>query len=881
MSTLLTSERPTTREPRRKEVRVPFTMISRSPARLDDVPVTRGVCLPKGLATSPAGWAVETADQRSLLAQTEVLDRWSDGSVRWLLLHFIAPHVVTGETEYWLLQAVQQERKSASAEVPPNVSVTRGTSSLIDVQLPGQTGSAPSGVEVGISLSDEFGRFRELVVRKIHQESAGPVRHTFTVAASVRRLPLLEFQLRFHVWPTTGLIEMQVRVRNARRARHKGGLWDLGDPGSFRFRELKVCLTSDNARSAADIQWRATVDGDVRRATTAHSASIRQFGSGGRHWASTNHLTADGTVDVQGRGFIATSHDGVLRGYRSEPTFSLVGDQASLSVAVPEFWQNFPGSLTAANRSISIGLFPTVDGTVHELQGGEQKTRSVWIGTQWSAPDAQHLRWVHEPPVFVQPADWVRRTGVFSWFPGSLNNCGDSAPAVARYGRYVKAATTGSYSIEERRATIDEYGWRNFGDIPADHEQTHYAGRNTIVSHYNNQFDMVLGAILNLAATGDAVWQDLFDPLARHVMDIDIYHTQQDRAAFNGGLFWHTDHYVDAATATHRSYSHSNAGDRLEYGGGPSNEHNYTTGLLYYYFLTGNQEARQTVLSLADWVLAMDRSRNTVWGLLDSDDTGLASRSVFEDFHGPGRGAGYSINALLDGWVLTHDTRYLRKAEQLIQRTVHPQQDCEGLHLLDAEWHWSYTVCLSAIGRYLDIKREVGELDADYSYARDVMAHFGRWMAENERPTLSVPEGLEFVTEAWAAQDFRKANVMRIAAACCDSPADEQAIRTRADEINDEAWSYLYKFRSRHLTARCLSIIMTEGLREVYHRTCQPDYYLPSNVHYPQTSWHMFVPQKARVRQILKSPTGLLKACTRLWNPVRWWRAIDVLRRHM
>ena len=112
--------------------------------------------------------------------------------------------------------------------------------------------------------------------------------------------------------------------------------------------------------------------------------------------------------------------------------------------------------------------------------------------------------------------------------------------------------------LDARRASIDEYGWRNFGDLPADHEQTHYAGSNTIVSHYNNQFDMIFGGILQLASTGDLKWFDLLDPLARHVMDIDIYHTSEDRAAFNGGLFWHTDHYVDARSGTHRTYSRHN-----------------------------------------------------------------------------------------------------------------------------------------------------------------------------------------------------------------------------------------------------------------------------------------------------------------------------------
>ena len=42
--------------------------------------------------------------------------------------------------------------------------------------------------------------------------------------------------------------------------------------------------------------------------------------------------------------------------------------------------------------------------------------------------------------------------------------------------------------------------------------------------------------------------------LAVHVRDIDVYHTDEDKSAYNHGLFWHTVHYVDAGTSTHRSY---------------------------------------------------------------------------------------------------------------------------------------------------------------------------------------------------------------------------------------------------------------------------------------------------------------------------------------
>src|SRR5262249_1449394 len=148
---------------------------------------------------------------------------------------------------------------------------------------------------------------------------------------------------------------------------------------------------------------------------------------------------------------------------------------------------------------------------------------------------------------------------------------------------------SGANSLFARREVIDEYGWRNFGDFYADHEAAYCPDPPPVVSHYNNQYDVIYGTLLQYLRTGDGRWFELADPLARHVLEIDIYHTTQDRALYSGGLFWHTEHYRDAATGTHRGFSAAKARPGQPAGGGPCAEHNYTTGLLHYYYLTGEK----------------------------------------------------------------------------------------------------------------------------------------------------------------------------------------------------------------------------------------------------------------------------------------------------
>jgi len=890
--------KPTTRTSldRQHAVTIPAVLRSRSTVARN-VPVIGGLCIPKGRLHDASNGIIDEFQSR-VTVQFDVLNRWNDGSIRWMLASFVAPEVSDSGCELNVCTSGKLSSRSALPEY--NVTTVKGICGEICIVTRDLTSDPPTEniLRLMPCLCDVDGTELPLVIGNIREEVSGAVRQVFLVNAHVQSKPYVTFQLRLTHWTGTGLLQVETQIRNTRRAKHTGGLWDLGDPGSFVFSSFEIAVGSDDIPASATTHWKAERHHAAK--TTSHEVSVRQFGSGGPAWNSSNHVTASGQVGVKTCGYEVTADikqaTGIKHpvpvelataiepttGNRAEPTFLVEGDSSFLAVCVPEFWQQFPGSIAAAMGTLEVGHFPALPHLSYELQGGEQKTQSFWLKTGSGRGAIDDFDWVHDVPRLVQSVASIADADVLPWFSAvgrdsspvlnRLCQDGSGDPSYSnapRFLDYLNDATSGKFSLAARRDSIDEYGWRNFGDVPADHEQTHFAGTNTIVSHYNNQFDMIFGSILQLAATGDLKWFDLFDPLARHVMDIDIYHTTEDRAAFNGGLFWHTDHYVDARSCSHRTYSKYNQKAGQAYGGGPGCEHNYTTGLLHYHFLTGNPAARETVLSLADWVIAMDDGRNTIFGLFDNGPTGAASATVFEDFHGPGRGAGNSINALLDGWILTGELKYLNKLEELIRRCVHPSQNPDELHLLDAEGHWSYTVFLNSVGRYLLAKRDAEQFDAMYAYSRDVMQTYGRWMAANECRTLEKPEDLQYPTEAWAAQDFRKANVLRIAASCEDDATFAAAMHEKANLINDAAWNDMAAFGDARLTARCLSILMTEGHRDVFHRTCEPTLIPACQAKYDVGSWSMFVPQKQRIKKLIKSPGRFLVAGVKALSPVR------------
>ena len=384
----------------------------------------------------------------------------------------------------------------------------------------------------------------------------------------------------------------------------------------------------------------------------------------------------------------------------------------------------------------------------------------------------------------------------------------------------VHTVIAGPHSFFERREISDEYGWRHFGDLYADHEAVGHQGPSPLISHYNNQYDAIYGTLIQYLRSGDGRWFHLMRDLARHVLDIDIYHTEEDRPDYNGGLFWHTDHYTDAATASHRSYSRVNrdthGGSR--YGGGPSNS-TITPPVCSTTTSSPAPACACTVRRLADWVIAMDQGWRAFLNWFDRRPTGMASATTSRQYHGPGRGR-YSVNALIDAYLLTHEERYLTTAEALIRRCIHPADDIQMRNLPDVEHRWSYTVFLQALGKYLDVKIEQNGLDFMYGYGRESLLHYARWMLDHEVPYATVLDRVEIPTETWPAQDIWKTNVFDLAGKHADEPL-RTAFRQKAEFFFQVCIRDLRSFDTCTM-ARPLVLLMTNAFRHT-HFQLHPD----------------------------------------------------------
>jgi len=707
--------------------------------------------------------------------QAKVLERWPNRSLKWVLVESMVD-LEAGAQEQIFVDVRSEEEASSipergltlveegdrlTVDTGKAVFILSCSDQLIDAveyeSRPLHLANTPQ-----INLLDQAGERFSIKQPELQVEEKGPISCTLLKKVKLsgsRSGRQCNLTIRYRFYAGSGLVRMDVLLHNPAAARHLGGLWDLGDKGSVFFQDFTLRFGLHTP--CTGIGYKIEQEGPVSFEELG-SLLLHQNSSGRKNWNSPNHIDKDGekTVSLAGYRFTAETVDGdmtQIEGRAASPWICMETASSRLAVAVDKFWQNFPKSLRVEQNQLDVGLFPHEQERLFELQGGEQKRHTVWFEFGSNA-EKSTIEQVLKPLQYHIDPSWIEHTGAVSAFTAQ------ETVQLKKHNEYINNIIKGHHSFFEKRDVIDEYGWRNYGDIYADHEAVKHTGPDPFISHYNNQYDFIYGAFLQFLRSGDRRWWRLATPAAHHMIDIDIYRTREDKAAYNGGLFWHTDHYQPANTATHRAYSRSNKSDG-PYGGGTSNEHIYTSGLCLYYYLTGDVEAKEAVITLADYVVAMDDGKRSLFCLFSEGATGLASQTVESGYHHPGRGAGNSINCLIDAYRLSGDRSYFEKAEELIRRCIHPADEVADLDLDEPECRWSYLVFLQVLGKYLSYKLELGEQDYVYYYARDSLLTYAHWMSEHEVPYNDVLDKVLIPTETWPAQDIRKAHVFFLAAA--------------------------------------------------------------------------------------------------------------------
>ncbi len=746
--------------------------------------------------------------------QARALERWSDGSVRWLLLDFQSrgdedtsvdvdfagrptgapeadhPSAATARSDG---NRIRLSSGIVSLGVGPGdrglfLDLTHGDRRLID---PGRTRLVVRGAG-GVDAP--------LVVQSVTIEEPGPLRASVHLHGRLESLAL-DVICRIEVFAGLPVVRLRVTLHNPRSAEHPGGLWELGDPGSVLLEQVSLAIAPPADARAERVS--CAIDRESPMTIVEQPFRLHQESSGRPNWESPVHRSRTGVASPRYRGYRMTSGGLTREAPSASPIVRVDTPAGSVCVTSRLFWEVFPKAYAVSDEGVlAVDLLPADRSEDHELQAGEQFSHELAMAFD---DDPLALEWVRTPSTpMVDPAWWAQA--------GDVSHLSMSSDPGHPYEQLVRAAIDGHDTFQAKRDRIDEYGWQHYGDLYADHENGAAGDRPPIVSHYNNQYDGIAGLLVQFMRSRDPRWWELARDMAAHVRYIDIYATDGDKSAYNNGLFWHTYHYVDAGRASHRSYPKAPG----VAGGGPSIEHNYSTGLMLHYLMTGDRDSRDAVLRLARWTIDMDDGGRTIFRYLSRGATGLASATGGVDYHGPGRGPANAIQTLLNAVRLTGDRAWLDKAEELIRRCVHPHDDLEARNLLDAERRWYYTVFLQALGRYLAFKTERGEEDATWRYARASVLHYARWMVLHEYPYLEKPEILEYPTETWAAQDMRKCDVLDLAAKYAETSDERERFIERARYFFEQSVSTLHRWPTRTWT-RPVVLMLSYGYAHLWH----------------------------------------------------------------
>ena len=256
-------------------------------------PVTVGVPWPRGVVMDGLSLSLADPSGRNVPLQTSPLAHWSDASVQWLLVDFLLDPIVAGGGS-WTLDAW---RPDSARPVPPDTQLRLHENEREIVVATGaatfrldRTTLAPivqaeiDGVPVldatrtQTVLKDARGRSCLPCIERSEIEARGPVRATVCLEGSFegRRRQRLRFRARLSFFAGSSLAGVELTVHNPRRARHRGGLWDLGDPGSTFFRDLSLQLGMHRS-GPRQIRWTEDVDGSISKHRSGHIRDLSRL----------------------------------------------------------------------------------------------------------------------------------------------------------------------------------------------------------------------------------------------------------------------------------------------------------------------------------------------------------------------------------------------------------------------------------------------------------------------------------------------------------------------------------------------------------------------------------------------------------------------------
>ena len=609
-------------------------------------PVTSGVPFAHGDIRSADGVALFTAGpQRSPVPlQTEVLSRWPDGSIKWLLLDF---------------QVDLQPRQSVRFVLEFGGGVTRPKVTDPITITDGYDGMTIDTRRLRVHLDRK--NFRPLHAVWLDRNRDGRYGDTERVThpdspGLVLTTPLGR-NFRAHLSSMHIDREQQGPLRAC--VRLHGTHSD--ETGHF----FRYVVRLHFFRGLPDVRFDYTFINDHDQTTMSQvDRLICGFQLAGEgpvsHYLEGPRKKPTRLFQVDDRRFHINGEPG---GRTAAGWAASWGSQGGLAVGVRHFWQNWPKALAVGDRGLTLGILPefpkgTYDGRpireeaklFYYLRNGEYsfkigvaRTHEVWVRFLKGKPSPNwlddHFRALGQRLLAQPTPERIAQTKVLGQLPAARAGPG------ADYDRWF----SGFLDKHLRGQTeVREYGLLNFGDwysIPWD-------------SWGNLEYDTSRCFFQQYLRTGDRRFFDQAELAAGHLVDVDVAHAVNQPIREYGGSW-----QIEPGAIWAHSVGHT-GGYYGRYDGEKYHDiaplvmkgayqlglvdlgHHWIGGAFDHYLLTGNRRAHEVAVMACD---AMARRTPTRY----TDHL---------------RGIGWPLQMMMAGWDATGDQAYLAAATRQWRR---------------------------------------------------------------------------------------------------------------------------------------------------------------------------------------------------------------------
>ncbi|MBI1851341.1 MAG: hypothetical protein HYR85_13455 [Planctomycetes bacterium] len=770
-------------------------------------PVTCGVPIPRSASVrDPATLHLVTSDGKSTIpAQFRVLARWDApaadprASIAWVTVDFDATLAASARAEFRVhtVTGTQAPEARRIPMVPTGIAIEDGATSLVvdtgaarfvvprnhlalleQVELPGNKPDDPirsalrSPAELVVMPDGDGAPIRSSAnpgtVEVIDQ---GPMRATVRIrgrmpagdAAPAYKgaLDYIEIDARLRFQAGSARVRADVAIRNPDK-NVTGDAHNGGKEVAHRFRDASVrvplALAGDSVVSCPDVKGQTKLAAGDRFVLFQASSGGRAAGAAKDNCPEYASPFDGFQVRLDGA---PAARPPLAAGKRASGAAAIGDSKIAFGVGLRDFWQSFPKSIRlGADGVADVALWPREWPVPHRLRGGVQKshriildfrraedggapaalasidamTRAPLIGaaTPEAIRDSEGLGW-------ISVADFEH----FRWYE-------TSAKAVIAYDARAGKDVARQGDVFREMEDKDEYGWMHWGD--------HYREGSKSLRYWGNgELDFGLCVLWQWVRNGDRDRRffDVGEAAVRHLADVDVYHTDRDIWWANHGVRKH-----DASGTT----DHTRA---------PNLSHFWTGGLTTYWFLTGDDLARDTLLEIGGWLRAREHDPKGKPGILE--------------YGGEVRSRGWAMQAALDIYRVTGDAAWIEFAGRVSRAMVEGWMSPDGLlpnsqGLVDP-WMTGYVT--EALGRYLLARRARGESDpgAERTMQRLLDTIASRAWLKNAGAVAYVldpkgvkPPGLSSNLSAtqcdgfaYGFELFGKAAYLRMAKACFDS----------------------------------------------------------------------------------------------------------------